>query len=401
MPPHPDLPLWRVTAAIAASGFAVMLMKIGLPTLAGLAGGSPAEIGLVAGAVAIAWPAFGLVAGFALDRFGRAPVFRLGLAFALAAAAALAFLVSGPGTAILLLCLFGLAVGLAEVMTETAGQAILPEIVAIADLPRANSLLQGTKTVAVTLAAPLALAALVDIAPAAVFLAAFALALASFVVLPQPARPHATQTVGLRGFFDGWRFLAGNAAHRGITVLLVAMSLSWGAWMTLIVTFTLSPDHLAAAPSTVGTVMSALGFGSLAGALLYGRVRKALGPRRTLLIDVVGTILFLAAPALGAPAWLVFATAFAAGFGGVTWAITIAAFQQADVPGQYLGRVVATYRWIGWSAFFLGASLSGSLAEVASLETAFAVFALPTMAGLIAFSQLVGSGVALESTASA
>jgi hypothetical protein len=50
-----------------------------------------------------------------------------------------------------------------------------------------------------------------------------------------------------------------------------------------------------------------------------------------------------------------------------------------------LGRLVASYRWIGWSAFFGGSVIAGPLADGLDFGGAFTAFAAPNVALLAVF----------------
>ena len=380
-----NLILGRMTFAMAAAALGITIMKIALPTLAGVLGFSIAEIGLVTGSAAFAWPVFGLLVGWSLDRFGRVSAFRLGLTFAATAAAILVVRFNAGDPRVILLCIFALFIGLGEVLTETAGQTILPDLVDKADLDKGNSWLQGGKTVAAMLLAPLLLATALDFQPARTFGFALALMLAAFIALPRPVRQVESLNTGFRGFFGGLLILSRERPHRRFTILLTAMTVSWGAWMTLIVPYTLSSDHLGLDARGVGQVMTALGCGSLIGAVGYQYLKHSLGKRGTLAIDPLASAGFLIVPALGLGLTPVFASAFLAGVGGATWAIFVSACQQTTIPPVMLGRSVAAYRWIGWTGFFAGSTLAGVIADTFGLRLALMLFALPAVAASVIF----------------
>lgn len=380
-----DRILIRMTFAMATAALGIAITKIALPTLAGLLGYSAAQIGLIAGSAAFAWPAFGLLAGWSLDRFGRAPAFRLGACLAATAAMCLFIAFRAEQHGLALLCLFALFIGIAEVLTETAGQTILPNLVEKDRLEKGNSWLQGGKTIAAMLLAPFLLATVLDFRPLWSFGVAFALAIAALFALPRPIYETNGAKAKAQDFFAGLHLLARETPHRRFTVLLTLMTLSWGAWMTLIVPYSLSVDHLNLGASGVGQIMMALGCGSVVGAMGYQRIKQHLGARGTLAIDLIASTVFLLVPGLSFGLLPVIGSAFMAGVGGVTWAIFVSAQQQATIPGKTLGRAVAAYRWIGWTGFFFGSTLSGAAADAFGLNIAFFLFALPSLMGIAYF----------------
>ncbi len=119
-------------------------------------------------------------------------------------------------------------------------------------------------------------------------------------------------------------------------------------------------------------------------------------PCAVLVLDVAGTILFHAIPASGLGYVPVALSAFLAGIGGLVWVIGISAYQQAAVPGPMLGRVVASYRWIGWSAFFAGSIIAGPLADHLGFIGAFVVFASLNIVMLVGFPFVIPKSQVLD-----
>jgi MFS family permease len=380
-------PLHLIVASVTGASFGINAVKHAVPALMALAGSTASQVGVFAASVTAAWPVFGLFAGLLLDRTSKLTVLRLGEVIA---AASLLFLVSLYATgalALALLCVAGFAIGAAEVLVDTSSQSILPEVVAKSELRPANSLLNGAKTVGVTLLAPVLVAALVDIEPlAALAVAAIVLmiAFASILRLTGQAAP-AGAPLRFSDIASGLVFLIKAPVFPGLTLVLAVMSIAWGGWFVLIVSYVISEAGLGLNATAYGAVITMLGLGSLTGAFAYGFLQKTLGTRRTLALDVLGTILFHAIPATGLGFMPTAAAAYLAGIGGVAWVISVSAYQQAAVPGAMLGRLVASYRWIGWSAFFSGSVIAGPLADRLGFGGAFTLFAALNVALLAVF----------------
>jgi MFS family permease len=141
------------------------------------------------------------------------------------------------------------------------------------------------------------------------------------------------------------------------------------------VSYAVDPRGLGLGADGLALLMTALGLGSLGGALSAAWLRRRLGERRALMLDPCGITLFLAVPALGAGPWLIGLSAFVAGFGAIVWSVVVAAYFQATVPAQRLGRVATAYRWLGWAAYPAGAALAGAAAEWLGYRAAFGLFA--------------------------
>jgi MFS family permease len=385
-------PFFMVVAGLAGAGLGITALKVAFPAAIALGGGSPAEVAAVAAALTMGWPLFGILAGVLLDRMRKTDALLLAHAAALVAALAAAA-GAGPGTGVLvLLCAAGFAVSCGEVLMENVSQTVAPDLVAPAVLGRANSLLQGAKTVAMLLLAPLFGAALLEVSVPVAFAAAAAVLAAGALVTvpvrrasPRPGRPAG----GGASPFAGLRRIGRDRTLLGLTVLVTGMSGCWSAWMSLVVSYAVSPDALGLPASLLGGIMACLGVGSLIGAVAVEPLRRALGDRSALFLDLAGTVLLLAVPALGGGVVAVCAAAVAAGFGSVVWTVTVASHLQIAVPRVLLGRTVAAYRWVGWTAFPVGSGVAGAIAEAVSLQAAFAVFALGAAVLAAAFFRLV------------
>ena len=390
-------PLHLLVASVTGAGFGINAVKYAIPALLALAGSAPSQIGAFTSSVAAAWPVFGLFAGLLLDRSSKLRVLRRG---ELTAVAGLLFILAlyATGTiALAILCIAGFALGAAEVLVDTSSQSILPDIVRKQDLRPANSLLNGAKTVGVTLLAPVLVAALVDIQPlAALAVAALVLVVAFLLLsgLSEEATPRGNWRIA--DITNGLTLLMKAPVLRGLTLVLTVMSIAWGGWYVLIVSYVISAEGLGLSATAYGVVITMLGCGSLAGALAYGALHRTIGTRAVLALDVVGTILFHAIPASGLGYVAVAISAFLAGIGGVVWVISVSAYQQAAVAGPMLGRAVASYRWIGWSAFFAGSIIAGPLADHLGFAGAFAVFAALNVAMLIGFPFVVPNSQVLD-----
>lgn len=380
-------PLHLIVASVTGASFGINAVKYAVPALLALAGSTTSGIGVFAASVTAAWPVLGLFAGLLLDRSSKLGVLRLGEIIALASLLFLVALHASDALALALLCVAGFAIGAAEVLVDTSSQSILPEVVTKPELRSANSLLNGAKTVGVTLLAPVLIALLVDVAPLSALAVAALVLAAAFAAIIRLKGQAAQKSATLR-FSDitsGLVFLARTPVFPGLTLVLAVTSIAWGGWFVLIVSYVISPQGLGLDATAYGAVVTMLGLGSLIGAFAYGILQRTLGTRLMLLLDVLGTIAFHAVPAFGLGFVPSAAAAYLAGIGGVTWVISVSAYQQAAVPPAMLGRLVASYRWIGWSAFFAGSVIAGPLADTMGFSGAFSAFALLNAAMLAGF----------------
>ncbi len=371
-------PLRLLALSMGGTAIALGAAKLALPASVALAGGGPGEVATVTVALTLAWPLFGLFSGLLFDRHSRV---RMVLATQLGLLALVALTVVSVEAGIagtLLLAGIGLLVGCCDVLADTATQTLVPEVAAGHDPGAANGWVQGARSVGITLIGPALGTALLDwhgAAPYGAAALALLLAFAATLGLPRRAAPARDGQRGLAAALDGIRAIFRSRPLRGMTLLLTGMILGWAAWPTIMVSYAVDPQGLGLGADGLALLMTALGLGSLGGALSAAWLRRRLGERRALMLDPCGITLFLAVPALGAGPWLIGLSAFVAGFGAIVWSVVVAAYFQATVPAQRLGRVATAYRWLGWAAYPAGAALAGAAAEWLGYRAAFGLFA--------------------------
>lgn len=371
-------PLRLLALSMGGTAVALGAVKLALPASVALAGGGPGAVATVTVALTLAWPLFGLLSGLIFDRHSRVRLVRITQLLLLALIAGAILALNLGWTWLLLLALLGFLVGCADVLADTAAQTLVPEVAAGQDPGAANGLVQGARSVGITLIGPaLGTALLAWSGNAAFGAAALAalVALAAARALPCRPPPPRDGTRGLAAAADGVRSIFRTPALRGMTLLLTGMILGWAAWPTLMVSYAVDPAGLGLGAEGLSLLMTALGLGSLAGALSAATLRRRLGERWSLLLDPAGIVLFLAVPALGAGPWLIGLAAFLAGFGAIVWSVVVAAYFQATVAPQRLGRVATAYRWLGWAVYPAGAALAGAAAEWLGYRAAFGLFA--------------------------
>ncbi|WP_433422189.1 MFS transporter [Microtetraspora malaysiensis] len=377
-----------LVAFTAMTNLADGVLKIVLPLLAVGLGGSPGQVALVGLTLTLPWLVVSLPVGVLADRADRRALVIGADLVRLAAAAGLLVAVAAQASSLPVLYACGLVVGLAEVVANTAGGALVPAAVPPERRARTNAWIAGAETLANEFCGPAVGGLLVGLGTAVALgsvVAAFAVGAVLIAMLagrfrPVPAAPgrRPGEGAGTGGVVaeirEGLGFVWRHRLLRTLTLTIAVLAASWSAWLALLPSYAASVLETDAAG--YGFLISAIGLGGLAGAGLVTVINRLLGVRWALFADLVGTFLMMSVPAIFPASWAVAAAAFAGGMGGTLWTVNSRTIAQALVPDRLLGRYGAASRLLGWGTLPVGAGLGGLLAEIFGIRTAFALFAV-------------------------
>lgn len=385
--------LWLSTgAANLGDGMALFA----LPLLAMAAGASAGGVAAVTMVLTLAWPVFGLHAGWIVDRTPRRALLAGVHATRAGVLAAVTVSYLNGTLSLSLVLAAAAALGIAETLADTALTSTVPLVVPPPERTRANARIEATINVANQLAGPPlagllagATLALATGSSAALYVLAACAVAALALNRSAPAAggpthpgPSAATTSGITA---GMRFVWREPVLRAITLFTGAMNLVWGVALALLVVYVVSPGPLGLSPAQYGLMLTAMAAGGLAAALFVDALRRRLGVARLLIVDCVGTILLVAPVAAGASATAVAAGAVVAGSGASIWRILVATIRQNLTPAPLLGRVYSASRVISWGALPAGAGLGGIGAETWGLRPTFAAATALAVVMLAAF----------------
>ncbi|MBT2383350.1 MFS transporter [Streptomyces sp. ISL-11] len=378
-----------LVAFTALTNLADGVTKVVLPLLATRVTDSPLQVSGVAVTLTLPWLLVSLYVGVLVDRFDRRRLLWLADGVRTASVLVLLAAMAADGISIPLLYGCGLVLGVAEVVALTAATSLVPTAVPEEGRERANAWVAGAETVCNEFAGPL-VGGLLLAAGAALALgttgAAYAAGALMLVLLIGRFRPSAPETPRAsvhQEIRQGLTFLWRQPILRFMALALTVLCACWGAWLALI---PLAATKLMGASSgEYGLLLSALGLGGVAGALLVGRINRLLGRRWALFADILGTFAMVAVPVVTTSVPLVAVAAFAGGMGGVLWTVNSRTISQSLVPDALLGRYNAAARLFSWGAMPVGSALAGVLAQWFGMRATFAVFAVITAAIVLPF----------------
>ena len=337
-------------------------------------------VALVPVALRLPWFLFALPAGIVTDRVDRR---RLIVAMdALRAAAFVVAAVSiwsalplaaapmrGVSDAGLygMILIAGLVVGGAEVFRDNAAQTMLPALVPVAELERANGQLWSVELLANSLLGPALGAFLIAVAlPLPFTLNAVAYALAMVLVLRIAGNFRAKQAVSRnwrRELFEGFNFLR-NAP------LLRTLAWTTGFWnlfhqMIPIALVLHAQENLGLSAQLYGLVLAGGAVGGVLGSLTGPAIARALGSARTTQLMLATSAPAFAAVAIAPGPFTLCLVFVVFEFAGLVWNIVSVSTRQRMIPDAMLGRVNSIYRLLAWGMIPVGLVLSGVIVRAA------------------------------------
>ena len=351
------------------------------------AGASPRLVGLLVAAQSAAWLLVSLPAGVIADRVAPRNLIRLGgVLMIIGAGAGAGLLAIGQTGWLLAGSTFVAAMG--PVIIALSIFVLMPRVVALAELPRANGRLELGRAV-LSLAAPLIAGFAVARGQGwfGLLLCAVAGALVLAAALSLPGeRPPAQARLKLhRAIAEGAAFVARHPYLRPIALCAIAWNLAFFAFTAMVAPY--AARILLLAPETIGLASSAYGAGLVTGALGAASLIAGLPTGWLLVFGPASSLLgagalALAPVGLGGPALAL--AFFLFGFGPILWFITQTSLRQAVTPQALLGRVSATLTTAMYGMRPLGALAGGLAGEWFGLGTAIwlpvALFGLSTLA---------------------
>jgi MFS family permease len=370
------------------------------PLLAAAFTKNPFDVSLVTGVQDLAWLLFGLQAGAVVDRV--APGWLMLLAGAARAiilgALVIAVLLGVHSVAVLVAAAF--LIGSSSTLGDVASLSMLPGLVPVAALERANSRLVVASVTFYEFFGPLAGSALFALArwlpigaDLIMQLAGIACVL-SFVNTMRSRAPRDSRVrVNMRSeIASGIRWLAGERFLLVITASGCLLSLADSAWWAILVLY--SERILRLAKFEYGFLLAAGALGGLCGAAAAER----LATRYSTSAMLIGTGLLTAAgplllaifrnPLLSGVLMAVVSGAIAC------WNVIAVSVRQRQVPAELLGRVNALQRLGLLGGAGIGALLGGWLATAVTLTAPFVMAGVVGLlaTGLMVFSHARGGG---------
>ncbi len=384
-----------VGQTISVVGDQVTLLAI--PIIAALVlGASPAEMGLLTAVGLLPHLLFSLPAGVWLDRVHRRR--RLMIIVDLARAALIstipiAFVFNALSLPQLYVITF--AVGALSVAFDISWQTVFVAVTPRQDFVQANSLLNGSRSLAYVLGPSIG-GILIQVLGAAAAMLTDALSyVASALFLArvradEPAPEPAGQSIRAQ-LATGMRFILRDPIMRPSLLSVATCNLFNFAFHALFILYVTT--YLDVQPGLLGLALGAGAVGGVVGAVFAGRIgrRIGLGPAYALGLFIFPASLIaipLVTGSLPVLLAMLAITEFGAGFGVMILDINAGTIIQARTPDSIRGRATGAWRFINYGVRPVGALLGGIMGTAIGVRQTLIATTLLSLTGLL---WLVGS----------
>jgi len=349
--------------------------------------GSPALLGLVTFASQLPILLLAPVGGVIADRYSRHRILLATQAAAMALAAVLAVLTLTDRVAVWEVFVLAGLLGAVNAFDISARQAFVVEMVGREDLPNAialnSSMFNGARLIGPAVAG-LLVAALGEGWCFALNAGSFLAVLAALLAMRLPARR--TQRPPGKMFaqiVEGMSYVARTRPIRSLLLLLGLSSLTGMSYTVLMPIF--ADRILGGGPQTLGTLMSAAGFGALLAALSLAARPALRGIVPWIANGTLGFGVCLMLFSCSTNFWLSAVLLVGVGYTMMIQMASTNTLVQAMVPDAYRGRVMACYSMMFMGMAPLGALLAGFVAEHAGAPAAVALGGAACTVGALLF----------------
>ncbi|MCY1707269.1 MFS transporter [Pannonibacter sp. SL95] len=333
---------------------------------------SPLMVSLVQAALLLPVLLFALPAGALADILDRRRMLIAVQVFLAAVSFCMAAVVAAEAMTPLALLLFTFAAGVGAALTQPAFQAIVPELVPRTDLRAAVAL--NSMGINVARAIGPALGGVV-LAVAGVTVAYLLDALSTLVAIaafvwwrrPPPERTLSPERLGPAMRTGMTYALRAPALHRVLLRALAFFLFASAYWALLPL---IARDLLAADATFYGLMLTFVGAGAVAGALVLPRVGQHFAPSTLVSIGSLVTALAMAGLAVAPPTALVLGLLGLAGLAWITVLTSLGVAAQTSLPDWVRARGLAVYLMVFYGSMAAGSALWGQLAALTDIPTA-------------------------------
>jgi MFS family permease len=386
---------WRLWTASTISNLGDGVFIVALPLLAARLTRSELSIAFVGVAAALPWLLLSLPIGVLVDRIDHRILMVRADTFRCAVIGALTIVVAAGHAQVWMLWIAAGCLGVAEVFFDNASQALVPSIVPVEQLEKANGRRFAAEVAANSFVGTL-IGSLLFVAalwlPFGVDATSFAIAAVLVFTIQlsakqTPPTPLANRPRIRTDIKEGLQWLMSHQVLRG---LAIAASLSvLGMQMTAAIFVLFAQDLLHLSDRWYGALIAIGAVGAVAGGLLAERLSRVFSVLWIIYGTVVVWVLCMFAEGFWPRLWVSATVTAAMAFGTTVWNTVTVSLRQRIVPAKLFGRVNSVYRWLVWGSISVGAALGGIVAREFGLRAPFFVGAALGVVALISLSSSI------------
>jgi MFS family permease len=358
----------KLWAASTTSALGSGLATVAAPLLIASRTANPLVVSAAFAVAWVPWLLFSLPGGVLVDRVDRRRLMVLidGLRVAAMVVLAVAVLTDHATVAVLYSVLF--VVNSGEVVFRSASQAMVPAVVPMARLERANGwLIGGAMLTQGMLAGPLGGFLFVVAASIPFFVNAGTFAVSAVLIGLVTGSYHAAPRLAERpvrsvraDVAEGFRWLMGQRVLRTMAILIGLLNLTLTAATAVLVL--LAKDRLHLDSVGYGLLFTCMAAGGIIGSVVGDRLIDWFTATWTIRIGLlIEAGMHLALAASRSP-YLIGFSLFAFGVHGALWSIVGNSLRQRLTPPDMLGRVASTSLFVAAGGNCVGALLGGVIA---------------------------------------
>jgi len=323
----------------------------------------PGEIGFLASIQSLPFLLLSMPLGLLADRTSRKRLMVMAESLRALALLLLFVLVASENVSLVALAVIGFLAAVGTVAFSVAAPSLVPALVPVQALARANGRLELARSMAFAAGPALGGALIAWTGASSAFVLSGVLSLMAVLLLAriaEPARAALAPRHPLLELKDGAHWVWRSDLLRPIVFCSIVWNISWFMLQATYVPYAIRVLGLDA--GGVGVTLACYGVGMVIGALLAPRIVAALPFGRAVLLGPYFSVLAaatMAASLYWPHAWVAALSYFFFGVGPIIWTITSTTLRQTVTPRAIIGRVTSINIVVSTGARPLGAALGG------------------------------------------
>lgn len=323
----------------------------------------PGEIGFLASIQSLPFLLLSMPLGLLADRTSRKRLMVMAESLRALALLLLFVLVASENVSLVALAVIGFLAAVGTVAFSVAAPSLVPALVPVQALARANGRLELARSMAFAAGPALGGALIAWTGASSAFVLSGVLSLMAVLLLAriaEPARAALSPRHPLLELKDGAHWVWRSDLLRPIVFCSIVWNISWFMLQATYVPYAIRVLGLDA--GGVGVTLACYGVGMVIGALLAPRIVAALPFGRAVLLGPYFSVLAaatMAASLYWPHAWVAALSYFFFGVGPIIWTITSTTLRQTVTPRAMIGRVTSINIVVSTGARPLGAALGG------------------------------------------